>query len=590
MTGAIVQYEHQGAQKAAERKERKTMKKLFALFLVLVMMLPMVLGGCSNVESTPTTEPGKTDAPGQESTGGEATEPPKADPVKLTIWCPASTKVADFNDNATTTWLEEQGNFELEIITIPSADFATKINMALTVGAIEDLPDIIMGNSKSLPTASLMDWYEAGSLLPLTQYYKDPELAKNINEAIERTGVDYTAQLRMPDGEIYSVGIFNQSYGNEYSAKTWINKPWLDKLGLPVPTTTEEFYNVLKAVSQTDLNGNNKNDEIPLVGATGSSYNKYLQYLMNAFVYAGDNYFRVVENGTVSSAVTTEAFKESLKYIRKLFQEGLILSESLTMNADQFKTLMNTEENTVFAYTYTSPSIFTDTARRDEYICIAPLVGPEGVQFASFKQSSASHGMIVTANCKNPEAAFKLGDLLSSEVMGISARFGKQGVDWDYLADAKNPDEWQSAFPNFPLYIVCYDDATFWAAKEPTHNGWMQTGPYVRQYEIANGMGVKKGEVSLYTQHVNEGATLYQEGGFAPKEHIADLVYNEDESVIITETQSTLSSYIEEYIGAVMMGTKNLEGDWDAFQNELEKMGLSDYLAAVQTAYDRMYK
>lgn len=565
------------------------MKKLIALLLVAAMALSL-LAACgptppaTTTGKTPTTTTGKT----PETT--KPAETAKPEPVKLTIWCPDSTKVADFNDNATTTWLEEQGNFDLEIITIPSADFATKINMALTVGAVEDLPDIIMGNSKAIPTASLMEWYEAGSVLPLTQYYKDPELAKNINEAIERTGVDYTAQLRMPDGEIYSIGIFNQSYANEYSAKTWINKTWLDKLGLPVPTTTEEFYNVLKAVSETDLNGNNKNDEIPFVGATGSTYNKYLQFLMNAYVYAGDSHYRVVENGTVSSAVTTEEFKESLKYIRKLFQEKLILNESLTMNSDQLKTLMNTEENTVFAYTYTTPSIFTDTARRDEYICIAPLVGPEGVQFASFKESSASNGMIVTANCKNPEAAFKMGDLLSSEVMGISARFGKQGVDWDYLADAKNPDEWQSAFPNFPLYIVCYDDATFWAAKEPTHNGWMQTGPYVRQYAIANGMGVKKGEVSLYTQHVNEGATLYQEGGFAPKECIADLIYNEDESVIITETQSTLDSYIEEYIGAVMMGTKNLEGDWDAFQNELEKMGLSDYLAAVQSAYDRMYK
>ena len=103
-------------------------------------------------------------------------------------------------------------------------------------------------------------------------------------------------------------------------------------------------------------------------------------------------------------------------------------------------------------------------------------------------------------------------------------------------------------------------------------------------------MGVKKGAVDLYTQHVNEGATLYQEGGFAPKEHIPVLIYTEDEGIVVAELQDTLKTFISEYIGAVMMGNKNLEGDWDAFQAELEKIGLSDYLAAVQSAYDRMYK
>ena len=573
-------------------KERKgtPMKNLIALLLALVMMLSMALTGCGNVEPDPTEPPKASDSVQQP--GDDAKEPDvPAEPVKLTVWVQTQTKVADYNDNEMTRWLEEHANVDLEVTAIPAADFNTKVNMALTAGAVEDLPDIIM-SYKAMAATSVMEWADAGNILPLTEYYNDAELAKNINEAIERTGVDYTAHLYMPDGNIYSIGNYNQSYGNEYPGKIWINKVWLDKLEMEIPTTVEEFYNVLKAVAETDLNGNGKNDEIPFAGSTGTKYGKYMEAIMNGYFYAGDKngVYNIVEDGVVSSGATTEEFKESLKFLRKMFQEGLVLKESLTMNDDQFLTLANTEDNTVFSFVYSSPSGFTDEDRRSEYIAINPLIGPEGVQYSTYHQSVGNHCFFITANCKNPEAAFKVGDLMSSEYIGISSRFGLQGTDWDYPQDAKNVDEWESAMSQFPLYVVLYDADNFWAAKEPTHNSWMQTGPYVRQYAIANGMSVKKGAVSSSTENQNQAQINYQEGGYAPKEHIPVLVYNEDESVIVAEAQSALASYIGEFIGAVMMGNKNLEGDWDAFQSELEKIGLSDYLAAVQSAYDRMYK
>ena len=569
------------------------MKKLIALVLALVMMFTLVLSGCSNVETT--AQPPKTTAAPQQTTSGSGdkeTEPPETEPVVLNVWVQNSSRVTDYNDNKMTTWLEEHGNFDLRITSIPSADFVTKINMALTVGAVEELPDVIIGNNKSMLASSVMEWADAGSIIPLTEYYKDPKLAKNINESIERIGANYPSQLYMPDGEIYTFGNFNQSYGDEYPAKTWIYKPWLDALNMDIPKTTEDFYKVLKAVSETDLNGNGKHDEIPYAGAA-ATYTNYIPFLMNAFTYAGDGdgVYKIVEDGVVSSAVTTEEFKEGLKYIRQLFQEKLILNESLTMVKDQFEVLVNTEEHTVFAFTFSSPSIITNVEDiASNYIAIEPLVGPEGVQYASYKQTAPDSRMIITANCKNPEAAFKLGDLLSTEYIGITQRWGEQGVNWDYTADAKDAQNWECAFENFPLYIIAYDDNSFWGLKEPTNVSWMQTGIVVRGFYVSNGRGVPKGSVSAYTQHVNEAQKLYWEGGYAPDETIAMLTYNEDEGIVVSETQSTLKSYIQEYIGAVMMGNKNLEGDWDAFQAELEKIGLSDYLAAVQSAYDRMYK
>ena len=43
-----------------------------------------------------------------------------------------------------------------------------------------------------------------------------------------------------------------------------IRQDWLDKLGLSMPTTVDEWYNVLKAF-RADPNGNGKADEIPCI-------------------------------------------------------------------------------------------------------------------------------------------------------------------------------------------------------------------------------------------------------------------------------------------------------------------------------------
>lgn len=171
------------------------MKKLFSILLVLAMVASLVLTGCGKTE----TDTNETSQPAQQQ-ASQAAENESSEPVVLKVWMKNQTRVADYNNNKMTTWLEEQGNFQLEITSIPSEDFATKVNLALTVGAVEDLPDVIMGDGMD---NAILEWSETGNIMPLTQYYNDPELAQNINEAKERTGVDFVQQLVMPDGEIY---------------------------------------------------------------------------------------------------------------------------------------------------------------------------------------------------------------------------------------------------------------------------------------------------------------------------------------------------------------------------------------------------
>ena len=65
-------------------------------------------------------------------------------------------------------------------------------------------------------------------------------------------------------GRIYAIA---DGRGKAYSGTgqhMLINKAWLDKLGMQVPTTRDELEDVLKAFKTEDPNGNGQADEIPM--------------------------------------------------------------------------------------------------------------------------------------------------------------------------------------------------------------------------------------------------------------------------------------------------------------------------------------
>ena len=562
-----------------------TMKKKIISLLLCVAMVAAMFVGCGQKEEQTSGEPAKTE---QETAATEAEPEDKT----LTVWVPDNVNIVDFETNEMTLWLEEQSGYDLEMIPLASDGYLSKVNMALTTGAIDELPDIIMFLDKEITDSYVYSWAVAESILPLTEYYADPEKAIHINKAIERTGVDYPKQIVAPDGNIYGFARFNQSYTNEFPAKLWIYEPWLEKLGAEIPTTTDEFYDLLSKVATTDLNGNGKADEIGMMGTVEGirMFDSFWKALMNGYIYAGDKQYLTVEDGKVAAAYTTDEWKEGLKFIKKFFDNGSIPAEALTITEEQITTMFNAEDVTIFSFCSYNPDYIeaSNTERRLDYICIDTLTGPEGVNYAKYVPTTALPVMVVTANCKNPEAAFTIGDLMSSEYIGISQRFGKEGVDWDYVSNLDSAEGLQPAVEGFELSIMTYDDSTFWS--NPTTSCWRQTGPFVRQYGIANGWATDPENVAEYTLHTNEANTLYQTAGHQPAEYIPKLNYTLEEVDIVTPIEGVLKTYVEESMANFVTGRKDIDADWDSYLAELEKIGLNEYLDVVQDVYTRMYK
>ena len=113
----------------------------------------------------------------------------------------------------------------------------------------------------------------------------------------------------------------------------WINQDWLDQLGMKEPETTEEFYAYLKAVKETDLNGNGQHDEVPFAatGITGiidhlkGSWGLGTSGLGHKFVDVDP------DTGKLRFTKAQPEYKEMLEFLNKLYKEGLLDKEIFTI-------------------------------------------------------------------------------------------------------------------------------------------------------------------------------------------------------------------------------------------------------------------
>ena len=201
--------------------------------------------------------------------------------------------------------MEEKTNIHIECIDIPSSAWAEKRNLALVSG---DYSDIFYG----MGTFSLADEAKYGSqgiLIPLNKLIE--EKAPTFREIMAESELVRNS-ITHSDGNIYSLPYLGRSTTTNEFGKIMteapyfsINMKWIKNLGLDVPTTVEEYYNVLKAFKEQDPNGNGIQDEIPFLcwGLNSPSFREALAWFG---VFAGI----AEDNGTVYYGQATEEYKE----------------------------------------------------------------------------------------------------------------------------------------------------------------------------------------------------------------------------------------------------------------------------------------
>lgn len=558
------------------------MKRIIALLLTFVL----TIGTLSMAFAAGVTPPG--------------TLPIVEEPIKLRIGISPDDSVVDYDTNYYTQYIKEKTGIELEFFYFPSDAKEAAQKLELMVAAREKLPDILLDMNEISDTAKA-SYGRQGVFLPLNDYmdslgyFWKESFDKYCTEAEKEV---ILSQSKSPDGNIYGYPFYDVDPTDAQVETLYINKVWLDTLGLEVPQTTDELYEVLKAFRDLDPNGNGKQDEIPLVGYNYIDTRGDLIFILaNSFLYYNwSNYGRFnVDNGKLSAGYITEEFREALRYIRTLYAEGLIAPISFTQDAAQLKSIIDLPDGndtivgTVAVHPWSGSQGFTWTAdnysKLKEYVAIGPLKGPEGVAWSPYKVNGLAFYSYITRDCENPEAAFRLLDFMSNELTSLISRRGEQGVDWDYV----DPDtDKKSMFEGLgfePIYEV-YEDV--WAKPE-------QNKIYaIEVHFLPAGLyaGVTQPEYASEIAEIRQA--LYMDGfyrryGQYPDEIVTRISYTTEEMDEIGEISTIIRDYANEARVLFVTGDLDLDKDWDNYINTIQSMGLERWLEVAQQAYDRMH-
>jgi len=502
--------------------------------------------------------------------------------ITVRLAAPQNPYIENFDTNMYKLWLEEQTGLEIEMIWLPAEDAENIAKLALAAG--EGLPDAYIGfgsaNYDIFSNLNLQKYGESGAIIPL-------------NDLIERYGANVRAVwdeldefnlkkfMTMPDGNIYYMPGFSSSLITRYIQNLmWVNKGWLDALDLSVPTTTAEFRDMLMAFRTGDPNGNGLADEIPLAG-TEEHYGKQVyDFLFNAFIYNDAKHDRLLlENGIVGFAPVRDEWRDALKYMRGLYEDGLLSPFSFTQSNQQLRQMANDPRDILGAFT--SPGItFTVQQNSPEimerYIGVGPLAGPDGVRFASVSIPLPKPNGVITSACEYPEEVFKLFDLMLSEEACLMGRYGEQGVDWERARPG------DVSIYGTPATINIINQ--LWNTPQNKHLN--QIVPYISRPKFSGGVtwdGTKTDGEYMNAQAV----MLYN--GHEPEEFIGALMFTAEEEENILNIRMDIEAWVKQNIIDFITGNRDIQSDseWAAYAEEFNALGLDILLKTAQSAADR---
>lgn len=588
---------------------KKQVKRMLSLVLMVCMLASMLVACVEGTNSKETTNSTQKENEGTQGESQEAStgapsdafehdpllnelgkEPYVKEPVTITIGLKQNTNILSYDDNHYTKMMEELTGVNLEFVLFAGGDAQEKLN-AMAMGN-EKLPDIILW---SMSDAQAMQWGEEGYIVPLEDYFEHSSLysKENFERTKNELGLDIIDYLSTADGHLWQFPQFTVSTTNAQTDRTWVYGPWLEKLGIEIPKTTEDFENMLIAFKTQDPNGNGKPDEIPLLGSSPVEAGKgsiFWQYIMNAFTQTTlKKDFLVSENGKLSLSYTKDEWKEGVKYIAGLVAEGLIDPVSYTQNQDSFVQIMNgSGDQIVGVFSYALPDfIAKDHPSRQEWILLDPLTGPEGYCSTGYNQDAPKNSAFITTSCEHPEIAFRVLDTMCSEIFTITNRWGKQGENWDFVEDIKDDPrfadkDFSGTWMGYPALFYEYN--SIWS--QPGNAHWMNAGPAFRLAEVVSGYYACTLDPVNNAANYQLSQKLEAYEAVKPAEPITKIKFaNADDQAEYDQLKNELKTYVYEKLALWSTGKADVDAEWDAYLKELDRIGANRLLEIAQKGW-----
>ena len=345
---------------------------------------------------------------------------------KVTIKVVASQAIHSSDFNTMRFWqdMEEKTNVHVEFTMWDQTAVSEKL---ATMLASQEYPDV---SFVSLGDSDTYLYGQFGELLALNDLID--QYAPNWKKAFEQYPVIKDA-ITMPDGNIYALPFVRYDPTN-YGIRDamLINKTWLDKLELDVPTTPDELITVLKAFKERDPNGNGEADEIPFLARLWAYSNGICDvfgWYGNAFGSNTANFCIAVRDGQVYLPVTEPSYKDAVLFLRELYKEGLLDQNLVTQNVAEFQSKIKYDPLIVgMVPVYHGATEFGFNIVNENYVALLPLdTGYTPLVRQQQNQIERNRAVIFKSN-PYPEITMRWLDALASEENSFTAFYGYPGT------------------------------------------------------------------------------------------------------------------------------------------------------------------
>jgi putative aldouronate transport system substrate-binding protein len=493
-----------------------------------------------------------------------------------------STIVGDWNANKMTAWFEKftgvKVQFDAVLMTAPDGTTdMTKINAMLAGG---DLPDAFLGIP--FTTAQLSLYGQQGLFVSMDDFLP---LAPTLRQAMTDYP-DLKKVVAATDGKLYTFPGVNDCFHCRSSpGRAWISQSYLDKVGMPVPGTTDELRQVLQAFKEKNPSG--KSGFLPLAAGVGNPLDSWF---MGAFGYnpvpsgTRDKGWMRLAGDKVEFVANTDQWRNVLIYLNQLGKDGTLTQSAFSMTSQEL-TQSGNNGKIGFARAYWwgsfyNPITLDANAPWRDYVAIPPVKGPDGTQIAGWDYYGfAANGLQITKNCTDPQTLVKWADYQMDLLAIMWGYAGVQDSNWAWSKSGeKGINDKQALYAN-----------KVWPA--PAGQSWNQYSAMYRSNDFRLGERVNPKEPTFE-------AGLYQAGKsyepFAqPKEQqLPPVIIDDADAAQAAETASAVYDHVNQSMAQFALGKldPSNSGDWQKYVDTYNAMNLQNYLDIYQRAYDKAPK
>lgn len=530
----------------AARKGRVMQRKTITL-LILAAAAAAALSGCGDYKELEQKS-------SKVEYSGSDVYPVKCDDT-LKVWS-STLPGGDITQNPLGSIWQEETGVNVEFIQ-PMNGSEEALTILLASG---DLPDILLTNLYNQP-GGVKKYVDDEVIIPITDYMDKfaPNLKKYLDE-----NKDIDKMSKSDDGEYFSFPFLRGDEKLTVSSGLAVRKDMLDKAGLDIPETIDEWHTVLQAFKSQGVSAPLSYDLL--------YWEKYAGVFMGAYGTKADFYLK---DGKVTYGYLEPEFKEGLKTLNQWYSEGLI-DKNIVKIADKDANILNSVTGASCMWAGSGLGKYMN-AMKDKN----PSFDLEPAPFPVLKKGDTSkfgtkefayninNNGFITTSCKNIELAMRFLDYGYTEKGHMMMNFGKEGESYKMEGDYPKYTDWIMNNPDG----LSISDAIGKYTLASTSGPFVQDVRYIEQYYA---LPQQKTALDVWQSDIYDT-------------HIPMVSLTAEESSRISSIMNDVETCADEMIFKFIMGIEPLD-NYDSFINTIKGFGVDEAIQIYSDAVERYNK